>query len=73
LSGLTVIACASDVGNCCIMCTKCGHVFVDGEPFTDESHEIDSVTLAKALYYHRCDMGRSPDIVWRSRGKRSFK
>lgn len=71
MSGLPIIACTSDAGNCCIMCTKCGHVFIDGEPFTDESHEIDSVVLAKALYYHRCDFGRKPERVVRSRGKRT--
>jgi hypothetical protein len=52
------------------MCTVCGHVFVDGDPFTDESHEIDSVTLARALYYHRCDMGRRPERVVKSRGRK---
>lgn len=70
LSGLAIIACTGDAGVVQIMCTVCGHVFVDGDPFTDESHEIDSVALARTLYYHRCDMGRRPETVVRSRGRK---
>lgn len=68
-TGLNVIAATSDTGNVCIMCVPCGYVFVDGDPFTDESHEMDSGLLAKALYYHRCDIGPKPEIIARSRGK----
>lgn len=69
LSGLAICACASDAGVVQIMCTVCGHVFVDGKPFTDESDLIDSAALARVLYYHRCDFGRRPESRVRSRGR----
>ena len=68
-SGIPVVAATGDAGVVCIMCTLCGHTFVDGKPFTDESDQIDSGQLAKALYYHRCDLGRKPERMVKSRGR----
>lgn len=46
------------------MCTKCGHVFADSKPLSDESEPIDNVDLAKALYLHDCaEEGQVPDEV----------
>lgn len=69
LSRIAICAATGDSGNCCIMCVPCGHVFVDGKPFTDESDHIDSWELARQLYYHRCDMTPRPDRRAWSRGK----
>lgn len=45
----------SDMG-ACIMCARCGHVFLPSKPLSDESEPGDNVELAKALYYHMCTM-----------------
>ena len=50
-----IVAATGASGNCCLMCVTCGHVFVDGEPFANESAAIGNVTLARSLYYHSCD------------------
>lgn len=52
---IPIVATVSKEGNCSIMCTVCGHVFVDGAPFTGESNTIGHHHLAMALYYHSCD------------------
>lgn len=38
----------------CLMCGRCGHVFLPSIPLNDESEELDNVTLSKNLYYHAC-------------------
>ena len=68
-SGLQVCAATGKSGNVQLMCIPCGHVYLDGKPFTDESDHIDSGILAKALYEHRCDVMPKPDPIPRSRGR----
>lgn len=70
MSGIAICAATGDTGTVSIMCVPCGHVFVDGKPFTDESDHIDSGQLAKDLYYHRCDMPMAQERVSKSRGHR---
>lgn len=69
MSGLAVCATTCDVGIVSIMCIPCGHVFLEGKPFSDETDPMDSWALAKALYFHRCDIGPGPEKHARSRGK----
>lgn len=69
-SGISVCAATSKWGNVQLMCVDCGHVFLDGKPFTDESDHMDSGVLAKTLYDHRCDVMPRPDPVPRVRGHR---
>lgn len=60
----------NDMG-CTIGCVRCGHEFVASKPLSDESQEADSIELAKALWFHRCeDEGRRWREVQRS-GRKS--
>jgi len=56
-----IIASTCNDEGACIMCRDCGHIFASSVAFTDESQPVDNVTLAKALYYHMCTIGRKPD------------
>jgi hypothetical protein len=50
-----------------VACIRCGHTFVASKPLSDESEEADSIELAKALWFHRCeDEGRKWREVQRS-------
>ena len=61
LRAAIIASTCSDEG-ACIMCRDCGHIFAPSVAFTDESQAVDNVTLARALYYHMCAMGRKPDV-----------
>lgn len=50
-----IVAATGPSGVCSIMCTGCGHTFVDGKPLTDESDVIGNIVLATALYFHSCE------------------
>lgn len=54
----TILACRTTDEGACIMCADCGHIFAESKPLSDESVSIDNVTLAKALWYHMCAIGR---------------
>lgn len=56
----TIIASTCTDDGVCIMCADCGHVFVPSKPLSDESQQVDNVTLSKALFYHICALGRVP-------------
>lgn len=69
LSGIAIVACTGPAGVTQIMCTQCGHVFVDGKPFTDESDPIDSWELARGVYFHLCDIRPGIERKAHSRGR----
>lgn len=58
-----IIACVTQDCGAAIMCDTCGHIFAESVPLTDQSEPVDNVTLAKAIYYHQCALGRRPDAV----------
>ena len=65
----TIIASICNDEGACIMCADCGHIFAASKPLSDESEQIDNVTLSKALWYHICALGRRPERKVKSRGR----
>ena len=58
-SHFNVIASYDNDMGCSIGCGTCGHEFVASKPLSDESQPADSIELAKAIWFHRCeDEGR---------------
>jgi hypothetical protein len=51
----TIIASLCTDAGVQIACHKCGHVFVQSRPLSDESEPVDNIALARAIWYHRCD------------------
>lgn len=66
----TIIACKTSDEGACIMCAECGHQFVESNPLTGESQEIDNVTLSKALFSHMCAIGRRQPKRWQSHARK---
>lgn len=53
-----IIACVNQDEGASLICGDCGHQFLESKPLSDESHPLDNITLAKAIYYHMCVLGR---------------